>query len=104
MTHLWNQLALCKLEWRDKDDASDYITFHDSLRLVEFLTAIRDEFENARASLLHRSPLSSVESALSKLILEKTRLSTMKLHTLEMVMATASRNTCAPNSIPASSS
>jgi hypothetical protein len=68
MTHLWNQLALCEPEWRDKDDASDYITFHDSLHLAKFLTAIRDEFEHTRASLLHRSPLPSLKSALSELI------------------------------------
>jgi hypothetical protein len=104
MTHLWNQLALCEPEWRDKDDASDYITFRDSLRLTEFLTAIRDEFEHTRASLLHHSPLPSLESALSELVSEETRFSTMKLHTSEMVMATASRNTCAPNSILAGSS
>jgi hypothetical protein len=40
MTHLWNQLALYEPEWRDKDDASDYIAFRDSLRLAEFLIAI----------------------------------------------------------------
>jgi hypothetical protein len=40
MTHLWNQLALCELEWRDKDDASDYIAFCDSLCLAELLTTI----------------------------------------------------------------
>ena len=72
MTHLWNQLALCELEWRDRDDASDYIAFHDSLCLAEFLTAIRDEFENTRASLLQCSPLPSLESALSELVSEKT--------------------------------
>jgi hypothetical protein len=104
ITHLWNQLALCELEWRDKDDASDYIAFRDSLRLAEFLTAIRDEFEHTRASLLHRSPLPSLESALSELVSKETRFSTMKLHTSEMVMATASRNTRAPNSILAGSS
>jgi hypothetical protein len=104
MTHLWNQLALCEPEWKDKDDASNYIAFYDSLRSVEFLTAIWDEFENTRASLLHYSPLSSLESAISELVLEETRFSTMKLHTSQMVMTTASRNTCAPNSILAGSS
>jgi hypothetical protein len=93
MTHLWNQLALCALEWRDKDDASGYITFHDSLHLAEFLTTIWDEFENTRASLLHRSPLPSLESVLSELVSEETQFSTMKLHTSKMVTATASRNT-----------
>jgi hypothetical protein len=103
MTHLLNQLALCEPEWRDTDDASHYIAFHNSLRLAEFLTAIRDEFENTRASLPHRSPLPSLESALSELISEETRFSTMKLHTSKMVMATVSCNMRAPNSIPARS-
>jgi hypothetical protein len=82
MTHLWNQLALCEPQWRDKDDASDYIAFRNSLRLAEFLIAIRDEFEHIQASLLHRSPLPSLESALSELVSEETRFSTMKLHTV----------------------
>jgi hypothetical protein len=81
MTHLWNLLALCEPEWRDKDEAFDYIAFRDNLHLVEFLTAIRDEFKNTRASLLHRSPLSSLESAFSELVSEETRFSIMKLHT-----------------------
>jgi hypothetical protein len=75
------------------------------MRLVQFLMAIQDEFEHTRASLLHRSLLPSLESALSELISEKTRFSTMKLHnTSEMVMATTSRNTHAPSSIPTGSS
>jgi hypothetical protein len=57
MTHLWNQLALCEPEWRDKDDASDYITFCDSLRLTKFLTAIRDEFEGCVSNVAHLDPL-----------------------------------------------
>jgi hypothetical protein len=72
--------------------------------VVVVVTAIRDEFEHTRASLLHHSPLPSLESALSKLVSEETRFSTMKLQTSEMVMATTSRNTRAPNSIPAGSS
>ncbi|GLT64261.1 hypothetical protein SLA2020_367650 [Shorea laevis] len=103
MTYLWNQMSLCEPEWVNPTDASRYIAFRDSLRLVEFLTAIRDEFENTRASLLHRSPLPSLEGALSELISEETRFSTMKLHTSEMVMATSSRDTRAPDSNPVGS-
>jgi hypothetical protein len=104
MTYLWNQMSLCEPEWVNPVDASRYIAFRDSMRLVEFLTAIRDEFENTRASLLHRSPLPSLEGALSELISEETRFSTMKLHTSEMVMATAPRDTSAPGSNPVGSS
>ena len=98
MTYLWNQLALCDLEWTNKVDASQYIAHRDSMRLVEFLMAIQDEFENTQASLLHRSLLPSLEDALSELVLEETQFSTIKLHTFEMIMAIASRNTCAPSS------
>jgi hypothetical protein len=72
MTHLLNQLALCESEWRDTDDAFHYIAFHNSLCLAEFLTAIRDEFENTQASLPHHSPLPSLEIALSELVSEET--------------------------------
>jgi len=46
-------MSLCEPEWVNPVDASRYIAFRDSMRLVEFLTAIRDEFENTRASLRH---------------------------------------------------
>jgi hypothetical protein len=66
--------------------------------------AIRDEFEHTRASLLHRSPLPSLESVLSELISKETRFSTMKLHnTFEMAMATVSCNMRALGSIPTGS-
>jgi hypothetical protein len=99
MTHLWNQLALYEPKWRNKDDASNYITFRDILHLDEFLTATRNEFKNTRASLLHHTPLLSLESALCELISEETQFSTMKLQTSKVVMATASCNMGAPNSI-----
>jgi hypothetical protein len=72
MTYLWNQLSLCEPELINRTDASRYIAFRDSMHLVQFLIAIRDEFEHTQASLLHRSPLPSLESALSELISEET--------------------------------
>jgi hypothetical protein len=69
------------------------------MHLVEFLTAIQDEFENTQASLLHYSLLASLEGVLSELVSEETPLSTMKLHAFEMVVAIASCNTPTPSFI-----
>ncbi|GAV82912.1 hypothetical protein CFOL_v3_26363, partial [Cephalotus follicularis] len=46
----------------------------DKLRLTQFLMALRDDFEPTRASILNRQPLLSLETALSELISEETRL------------------------------
>jgi hypothetical protein len=42
--------------------------------LVQFLTALRNDFEGLRGSILHRSPLSSVDSVVSELLAEKIHL------------------------------
>ncbi|GLT68108.1 hypothetical protein SLA2020_403670 [Shorea laevis] len=52
-------------------------------------------------SIAHHCHL--LECALSELISNETRFSIMKLHTSEMVMATSSRDTCAPRFIPVGS-
>lgn len=50
------------------------------------------QLETTWASLLHCLSLLSLVSTLGEIILEKTQLSTMKLQTFEIVMATASRD------------
>jgi hypothetical protein len=42
--------------------------------LVQFLTALRSDFEGLRGSILHRSPLPSVDSVVSELLVEEIRL------------------------------
>jgi len=42
--------------------------------LVHFLIALRNDFEGLRGSILHRSPLPSVDSAVSELLAEEIRL------------------------------
>jgi hypothetical protein len=42
--------------------------------LVQFLTTLRSDFEGLRGSILHRSPLSSVDSIVIELLAEKIRL------------------------------
>ncbi|XP_061986794.1 uncharacterized protein LOC133705519 [Populus nigra] len=42
--------------------------------LIQFLTALRSDFEGLRGSILHRSPLPSVDSVVSELLAEEIRL------------------------------
>jgi len=41
--------------------------------LIQFLTVLRSDFEGLRGSILHRSPLSSVDSVVSELLAEEIR-------------------------------
>ena len=42
--------------------------------MIQFLTALRNDFEGLRGSILHRSPLSFVDSVVSELLTEEIRL------------------------------
>ena len=42
--------------------------------MVQFLTALRSDFEGLRGSILHRSPLPSVDYVVSELLAEEIRL------------------------------
>ncbi|CAL5409492.1 unnamed protein product [Camellia sinensis] len=72
MVGLWDQLA--KLENRDLSMRSSYKEHRDEQRLVQFLIALRDEFEPIRKSILCRSFLPSVETAVRELVEEEKRL------------------------------
>jgi len=51
-----------------------YIERREQQRLIQFLTALRSDFEGLRGSILHRSPLPSVDSVVSELLAEEIRL------------------------------
>jgi len=72
MTDLWDQLALT--ESTEVKACGAYIERREQQRLVQFLTALRSDFEGLRGSILHRSPLLSVDSVVSKLLAEEIRL------------------------------
>jgi hypothetical protein len=48
-----------------------YIERREQQRLIQFLTALRSDFEGLKGSILHCSPLSSVDSIVSELLVEK---------------------------------
>jgi hypothetical protein len=59
MTDLWDQLALTKSAKLKACGA--YIDRREQQRLIQFLTALHSDFEGLRGSILHRSPLPSVD-------------------------------------------
>ena len=74
MTDLWDQLAL--MESSELRAFAPYIASREKQRLVQFLMALRDDFEGLRGSILHRSPLPSVDSVVHELLAEEIRLKT----------------------------
>lgn len=72
MSDLWDQLALT--ESAELKAFAPYIARREQQRLVQFLTALRSDFEGLRGSILHRSPLPSVDSVVSELLAEEIRL------------------------------
>ncbi|KAJ9539986.1 hypothetical protein OSB04_026492 [Centaurea solstitialis] len=72
MSDLWDQLALT--ESVELKAFKPYISRREEQRLVQFLMALRSDFEGLRGTILHRTPLPTVESVVHELIAEETRL------------------------------
>ncbi|XP_073063790.1 uncharacterized protein [Primulina eburnea] len=72
MSSLWDQLALT--ESTELRAFSPYIARREEQRLVQFLMALRNDFEGLRGTILHRNPLPSVDSVVSELLAEEIRL------------------------------
>ncbi|XP_042472527.1 uncharacterized protein LOC122055222 [Zingiber officinale] len=72
MSKLWDQLALTKSS--ELRAFLAYVTRREEQRLVQFLMALRDDFEGLRGTILHRSPLPSVDSVVHELLAEEIRL------------------------------
>ena len=68
----WNQLALTELTELKARGA--YTAYREQQRLIQFLTAFHSDFKELRGSILHRSPLSSIDSVVSELLTEEIRL------------------------------
>ncbi|XP_022859302.1 uncharacterized protein LOC111380069 [Olea europaea var. sylvestris] len=72
MTDLWDQLVLT--ESTELKACAAYITCREQQRLVQLLMALHSDFEGLRVSILHHSPLPSVDSVVSELLVEEIRL------------------------------
>jgi hypothetical protein len=51
-----------------------YIARREQQRLVQFLTTLHSNFEGLRGLILHRSPLSSVDSIVNELLVKEMHL------------------------------
>ena len=86
--HIWDQLTSSEPDFTDDTNAKKFTTYRDRQRLVLFLMALTDNFEHVRASLLHRSPLPSLDQAVTELLSEETRLGPRKPSTTDSILAT----------------
>ncbi|XP_050149267.1 uncharacterized protein LOC126624273 isoform X2 [Malus sylvestris] len=77
LTNLWDQLALTEPE--ELGIVKLYCKYREEQRLVQFLMPLRDEFETLRSSILHRTPLPSVDSVLNELQAEEVRVQSHRL-------------------------
>ena len=97
MTDLLDKLAL--IESNELKECGAYIARREEQRLVQFLMALRSDFEGLWSSILHRSPLPSVHSVISELLSEKTRL---KSHSKKGILSTPNPFVLAVPSKPSS--
>lgn len=71
MTNLWDQLSFLERQFTSAADSATFEINHQETRLVQFLTALRPEYELVRSMHLHWSPLPSVDITLSELLPEE---------------------------------
>lgn len=71
MSNLWDQLALAESDefWAFKT----YIDLREEQRLVQIFMALQDDFEGFCGTILHRTPLFTVDSIVSELLVEEIR-------------------------------
>ncbi|TXG71324.1 hypothetical protein EZV62_006259 [Acer yangbiense] len=75
MTEIWDQLTL--MDPKECTSLPAYQKLCEERKLVEFLMALRDDFEAVRGSMIHRNPLPNLSSAISELLAEETPFKTM---------------------------
>ncbi|KAG9439538.1 hypothetical protein H6P81_019703 [Aristolochia fimbriata] len=93
---LWDQLAAMDHKFEYEVDTVIFQKYNKEVHLVQFFMPLRDEYDSIRSSMLHMTPLSSVESALSELLAEDTRRLTRgpfspSLGGIDTVFATSSK-------------
>ncbi|OMO86820.1 Zinc finger, CCHC-type [Corchorus olitorius] len=74
MNGVWDQLDM--MDPPELSSFPAYLKLREEQKLVQFLMALSNEFEELRGSILHRSPLPTVHNVVSELIAEETRLKT----------------------------
>ena len=75
MSILWDQLA--ETESAALRAFKPYTDRREEQRLVQFLMALRSDFEGLRGAILHRTPLPTVASVVHELMADETRQKTL---------------------------
>lgn len=79
MRSIWDQIALSELVWKNSIDTQNFQKYRNEDRLIQFLMALKDEFESSWASLLHMILLPTLDQVVSQLILEETCLGNLHI-------------------------
>jgi hypothetical protein len=90
MQFLWNQIDVSNPIWKDPADAKMYVTRRNQHRLHQFLMALHDDFEPVCVQLLHRSHLSTLDTAIFELVHAENRSQTIRSQPSHIVLATPS--------------
>ena len=77
MNGIWDELDM--MDPSELRNLAIYQKVRGEQKLVQFLMSLRSEFESLRGSILHRSPLPSLENISSELVAEERRLKTSLL-------------------------
>lgn len=93
MQALWDQLAASEPTWSCSQDTTKFLSYRNQQRLIHFLMALDDIFEPSHAILLHRTPLPTLESAVSELVSYETRRCTRLPPSTESALAAPSAPT-----------
>ncbi|XP_031287560.1 uncharacterized protein LOC116146289 [Pistacia vera] len=82
-----NQFSAADPQLKCSNDIALFATHRDRRKFMHFMMPLCEDFESTRASLLHRTPLPTLETAVAELIFEENHHSTMKMQTPDSVVA-----------------
>ena len=71
-------------------DIDLFVKYQDHFKFMHFMMGLREDFEPTRASLLSRSPTSSLDAGVKKLIFQENRQPTYHMSSSNHVLATPS--------------
>lgn len=74
MSVLWDWLALTELT--SLHNNAKYLARREGKHLIQFLIALRDDFEGLWGNILHRHPHPFINAVVSELLAKKTSLNT----------------------------
>ena len=88
MHYIWDQLTVLELDIKYAASAKLFSDYRDQQHLILFLMARTDDFEHVLATLLHHSPLSSLDQVIIELLFEETCLGLCKTSSSDSILAT----------------